>query len=249
VINPPDGATGRPRYLPVAALLCAGVLFAALGVWQIHRMAWKEALIARVNASASTAPVPVVGLTDAQAAQEYRRVIASGVFDPHTTTLVTATSELGNGYWDMVALYGQHGAIWVNRGFVPLGARRVSIAAATPTAPLAIIGYIRKSEPKGGFLRANHSEDDRWYSRDLPAMRQKRSQTYATDSDAVRLRDDIFIDAQSETPAPKAGLATSPISGLTVISFPNNHLSYAITWFTLCLLSIAMAVWLARQRN
>jgi surfeit locus 1 family protein len=38
----------------------------------------------------------------------------------------------------------------------------------------------------------------------------------------------FFIDADA-TPNP-GGL---PIGGLTVISFPNNHLVYALTWFAL----------------
>ena len=74
MINPPDGVAGRPRYLPVAALLCAGLLFAALGAWQVHRLAWKEALIARVTANTRAAPVPLAALSGDAASLEYRRV-------------------------------------------------------------------------------------------------------------------------------------------------------------------------------
>ena len=244
MINPPDGVAGRPRYLPVAALLCAGMLFAALGAWQVHRLAWKEALIARVTANTNAAPVPLAALSGDAASLEYRRVRAAGHYLPATTTLATATSELGNGYWDMVVLASDEAPVWINRGFVPLGSKRAAVAEATPTATVAIIGLARPSEPRGTFLRANHPQADRWYARDLASMAATRH-TVA--------RPDLFIDAQSETPAPHAGpkslMATTPISGLTVLSFPNNHLSYAITWFTLCLLSIGLAFWLARQRR
>jgi hypothetical protein len=50
---------------------------------------------------------------------------------------------------------------------------------------------------------------------------------------------DWFIDAQSmrpDQPVDAASPPKRPMAGLTVIDFPNNHLSYAITWFSLALL-------------
>jgi len=55
-----------------------------------------------------------------------------------------------------------------------------------------------------------------------------------------------FVDAQAENPAPPA--AQAPVPGLTVIAFPNNHLSYALTWFALCALSLGLAVFIGRGR-
>ena len=37
----------------------------------------------------------------------------------------------------------------------------------------------------------------------------------------------LFIDAQSESPR----ASETPVAGLTVLTFPNNHLAYALTWF------------------
>ena len=47
-----------------------------------------------------------------------------------------------------------------------------------------------------------------------------------------------FIDADATNVAPDA-----PVGGLTVVSFPNNHLVYAITWYALAALVAAAAVW------
>jgi surfeit locus 1 family protein len=54
----------------------------------------------------------------------------------------------------------------------------------------------------------------------------------------------LFIDAQKETPHVASG---APVPGLTVLDFPNNHLSYAITWFALALVSAGGAVVLWRR--
>ena len=48
-----------------------------------------------------------------------------------------------------------------------------------------------------------------------------------------------FIDAEAQTGADAAGW---PRAGMTVVSFRNNHLSYALTWFALAALT-AFAGW------
>ena len=79
------------------------------------------------------------------------------------------------------------------------------------------------SEPKGGFLRANDSSGDRWYSRDVGAIAAARGLTDAAP---------YFIDAEAIEPA----IAGAPVGGMTVITFANNHLQYALTWFALALM-------------
>jgi len=53
-------ATARFRSLlwPTFAALVAFVILCGLGVWQVQRLHWKEALIARVNTRLDAAPVP-----------------------------------------------------------------------------------------------------------------------------------------------------------------------------------------------
>ncbi|RVB98891.1 SURF1 family protein, partial [Mesorhizobium sp. M7A.F.Ca.AU.002.06.1.1] len=51
-----------------------------------------------------------------------------------------------------------------------------------------------------------------------------------------------FIDADA-TPNPGGW----PVGGLTVVSFHNNHLVYALTWFGLALMVLGAVAWLLRQ--
>jgi len=48
-----------------------------------------------------------------------------------------------------------------------------------------------------------------------------------------------FIDADN---APNPG--GLPVGGLTQIVFPNSHLSYALTWFGMAIMSLGMAGYL-----
>lgn len=198
----------------VAALAVAGLT--NLGLWQIHRLAWKRDLIHKVETRIHAPPIAAprqVGVDDA-----YLRVTASGRFLHDRATLVQAVTARGAGYWVMTPLETDRGfTLLVNRGFVPPEARH---SYARPRGTVRIVGLLRLSELRGGFLRANDPRADRWYSRDVAAIAKARHLPSPLAG--------YFMDAEAD-PASNA----LPIGGLTVVSFPNSHLSYAITWFVL----------------
>ena len=93
------GERGRRIVGPVVALGVLAVLFAALGQWQVRRLAWKEALIARVEAGLRAVPAPEGVIPGGSLdGWQYRRVALSGRYDPRGAVLVTGTSTLGSGY-------------------------------------------------------------------------------------------------------------------------------------------------------
>ncbi|HKT85310.1 MAG TPA: SURF1 family protein [Novosphingobium sp.] len=209
-------------------LFLALAAFIALGAWQVRRMHWKHDLIARVNARVHAAPVtlpPDAHLTAAvPGAFDYLRVRLSGVYRPSQTALARASTDLGTGYWTMTPLLmGDGRTIWVNRGFVAAGTTRDAASASVPQGKAEVVGLLRSAEPGGSLLQSNRPREDRWYSRDLAAL----SKAKGTGRTAP-----VFVDAQRESaarPAPGA----SPVPGLTVVHFPDNHLQYALTWFAL----------------
>lgn len=222
------GGRRLKRRLLIALGLFATAAFLALGMWQIERRAWKLDLIARVDARVHASPQPAPSRDEWPGfdAREhvYRRVQARGVFLHERETLVQAVTGLGGGHWVLTPLRTDSGIILVNRGFVPPERRVPGVRAAgqTPCAVL-VTGLVRASEPGGGFLRSNDPAAGRWYSRDAAAI--GRAQGF----DRVA---PYFIDADG-TPNPGGW----PRGGLTVVSFRNNHLSYALTWFALAALS------------
>ncbi len=191
----------------------------ALGIWQLERRAWKLALIERVEQRVHAEPVPAPERAVTAAADEYRHVRLDGRYLDSPATLVQAATELGGGYWVLAPFRTADGfTVLVNRGFVP--PEEKNAAALLPPAETAVTGLLRLSEPKGGFLRTNDPAQDRWYSRDTAAIGTARGLGSAAP---------YFVDAD-------AGPVTWPRGGLTVIAFPNNHLVYALTWFSLALM-------------
>jgi surfeit locus 1 family protein len=214
------------------ALLLAAVL-AGLGVWQVERRAWKLALIDRVEArlAAPARPAPPrarwATITDDDA---YARVTATGTWRAAPPVLTQAVTDFGAGYWVLSPLDTAGGTILVNRGFVPTGDRKQITA---PSGPARITGLLRVTEPDGGFLRDNDPADDRWYSRDTAAIAHARRLGPVAP---------YFIDAEA-LPGTQW-----PRGGLTVVRFRNNHLVYALTWFTLAAMMAFFAWRIARTQ-
>lgn len=227
-------------FVRVGAGVLALVFFTAfvgLGTWQVQRRAWKLDLIDRVEHRVHAPPVPVPPQAEwphtSAAKDEYRRVTAAGILLNDAETLVQASTELGAGYWVLTPLWLQDGSVvLINRGFVPPEKRdRATRATNEPLGRTTVTGLIRMTEPRGGFLRSNDPSNNRWYSRDVEAIAAARGLTHAAP---------FFIDEEA---APPPVEPSQPVGGLTVIAFRNNHLQYAITWYTLAVMVLG-AVWL-----
>ncbi|MHA6723664.1 SURF1 family protein [Sphingomonas sp. RS2018] len=219
------------RRLFAALCIALTLAFAALGVWQVERRAWKLDLIARVERRLHAAPVPPpVRWRDDMA---YTRVRVAGRFRHDRETLVQALTERGAGWWVMTPLDTGRGILLVNRGFVPAEYRAPS-ARPPATGTVTVTGLARATEPGGGFLRGNDPAAGRWYSRDVAAIASSRGLSGVAP---------YFIDADA-TPNPGG----YPVGGLTVVAFRNTHLIYALTWFALAAMS-GFGAWLLLRRG
>ncbi|HEU4959822.1 MAG TPA: SURF1 family protein [Sphingomonas sp.] len=214
--------------LVLAALIFAG--FVALGVWQVHRRAWKLALIDHVTHRIHAAPVPAPGPaawpTITADADAYRRVVVRGHYENGRETLVQANTELGPGFWVLTPFDTARGfTILVNRGFVPPEHRDPATRAEGQIAgETSVTGLLRVTEPRGTLLRHNDPQHGRWFSRDVTAIAR---------AGGLGTVAPYFIDADKIVLPPNA-----PVGGLTVVHFRNAHLQYAITWFALALLTL-----------
>jgi surfeit locus 1 family protein len=221
----------------VAALGAAG--FSALGFWQLDRLTWKNRLITAVETRATAEPIDLNAdsIWDSfdPTEDEYRHVSVNGRFDHNAETLVQAVTAYGGGFWVVTPLLLENGrSVLVNRGFVPPQQRDPETRPA-PTGEVTVTGLLRQSEPGGGFLHSNDPAGERWYSRDVQAIAADKGIAEAAP---------FFVDAAATPPG------VYPIGGLTVLSFSNNHLGYALTWFALALMLVGgfgYLLWDARR--
>ena len=170
---------------------------------------------------------------------EFRHVTDEGVFLNDKEILLGATSEGGeNGYQILTPLREPSGRIvFVNRGFIPAELRdRSKRIAGELSGPVRIEGLLRLP-PDGRpnwFLPDNRPDLNYWFWVDLPAMAA---------ADGLKNVAPFYIDADA-TPNPGGW----PKGGVTRLDLPNNHLQYAITWFSLAVAMIVIYV-LFHRRN
>jgi surfeit locus 1 family protein len=206
----------------------------SLGIWQLHRLAWKEGLIAEVSARVGAPPVALPPEADwprlKPADYEYRHVRVAGDYDFTHQALIFRALETprgrygGPGWLVLTPLQLEGGAtVIVNRGFIPddKKAAFVTGGAANGPARADVTGLMREPEPRTWFTPADDPAAGQWFTRDpaaiAAAMKLQRVAPFTIDADAG--------------PDP----AALPEGGETILSFPNNHLSYAFTWFGLAL--------------
>lgn len=235
--------SGRSVVVLVVLATVGVAVLSTLGVWQVQRLAWKTDLIARVEtgltAPPAAAPAPDQWAALDIVAMEYTPVTVAGTFDHGRTAYVTYTLTRPNGpagglgYVVMTPLRTDDGwTVYVNRGFVPADRR------APETRPegivegeTTVVGLLRGTALKPWFVPGDNAADNVWLSRD-PAL---FAGAYGAPSDRIA---PYIIDAAFDPDLP-GGL---PQGGETIVSFSNNHLGYALTWFGLAAALAVMAV-------
>lgn len=214
---------------PVTSILIALpiiLLCIALGGWQIQRLHWKEGLIAQRDQALRAPPVSAPDSLAAARALDLHRVTAGGVFSNDKEILLHAIAPGGAAGFDVLtplrAPNGRH--IFINRGFVPSKfADPRSRIAGQPAGSITVVGLLRlppASKP-GWFLPDNRPTPREWFWIDLPAMAK---------ADGLSGVAPFYIDADA-TPNPGGW----PRGGTTLPDLPNNHLQYALTWFSLAI--------------
>lgn len=213
----------RPTLGPTIFTVLALAMLLALGVWQVERLGWKTALIARRTARL-TAPILRDPGAVNPATQAYRRLRLRGRFLNDKEMYLAARSLHDNlGFHVVTPLrLADGGAVLVDRGFVPFEAKDPARRPRGQRAgEVTVIGVIRRGGPSSIFTPDNQPKRNIWYTVDTRAMAR-----HAGLSRVVP----YFVEADAA--ANPGGL---PIGGQTRTRWPNNHLQYAITWFSLAI--------------
>ncbi len=237
------GAGRRPRILFVALFTGAGcAVLLGLMVWQIQRLAWKEGLIATLEARLAAAPVPLPAAPD-PARDEFLRVTVAGRFTGATgshgfadAAHLTTIRPWGAGYRLIAPFRTAEGRlILVDRGFLPLAEKNEGGRAARPTpapqGPVILTGALRWPQSADWFAAGGQGPADNvWLSRDLAAL--------------APLWDAEPVLVVAETPT---AVDRWPVPRPLTVELPNDHLGYAVTWGGLAAVWALMGAALLRR--
>jgi cytochrome oxidase assembly protein ShyY1 len=230
-----------------ALTLVIVTLFVGLGVWQLQRRAENRALVAALNERLAAVPVPLSDASQWHALtaekDEFRHVSFTATYQSRLDAMVYSSGTtmrddiFGPGTWAFIPARLPSGeTVAINAGFVPnttqnRGRQDLAVAQLITNKPIMLTGYLR-FPVEAGLFTPNVEHDKRlWFTRDHLAMAQ------ALGWDRVA---PFYIDL--EAPVPPGGI---PKPGPLHVQMPDEHIKYAIRWFSLAGLAlIAFAVWL-----
>lgn len=198
----------------------------SLGVWQLQRLAWKEDLLAKIDARIAAAPVAVPAQPDPEA-DKYLPVFAEGRFTGEHLDVLVSRKQIGAGVRVIEVFESEGRRLLVDRGFLPEDQRN----QPRDTQVTRVVGNLHWPEEVDGFTPAPDAKTGLWFARDLPAM-------------ATALTSEpVFIVAREPT---GAGIEPMPVDNSDT---PNDHLGYAIQWFGLAFVWLGMTVYLLWRIN
>jgi surfeit locus 1 family protein len=204
-------------------------ILVSLGVWQVQRLTWKEGLIAELEAKLAEAPVALPE-TPTELRDEYTRVRVGGRFGPEELHVITSARPWGPGFRVIAPFETEDGRrVLVDRGYVPDEAKDAPRSPGEATVTGALLwpdetGFDTPEPDLGANI---------WFARDAAAM----AEALGTAPVMIVAEDGA---AEGEFPAAR------PVT----VNLRNDHLQYAVTWFSLAVIWLVMtAVVLVRLRR
>jgi surfeit locus 1 family protein len=221
----------RRSIWPVLLFAAIGVaVLVSLGVWQLQRLAWKELLIAGIDASLAADPL---SWSDAMSHPNpfSLKVRVTGEFQDEDYVLFLSTHG-GGPAWTVLRPFKTHEGVTIA---VALGKSLSDKPPPKPQGTITVEGItVGHTGQKGPFDPDNPTSGNVWYWYDL-----------ATLSERLRIRNPHFsLQLLPGSPGTE-GLQVDPPKA----TLRNNHLGYAITWFGLAIVLVVMTVLFLRSRT
>lgn len=203
-------------------------ILVALGLWQVQRLTWKQALLAEIEQRIAERPEALPAAPD-PARDGWMPVQVTGTIMPGELHVLVSRKNVGAGYRIVAPLLTADGRrIMLDRGFAVAADKE----AVRDLGPIRITGNLHWPDETDKYTPTPDRKGNIWFARDVAAM------AAALDTEPV------LIVARSET---GAGVTPMPVD---TGGIPNDHLQYAITWFSLALIWLLMTglfLWRARR--
>lgn len=204
-----------------------------LGFWQVDRLAWKESILAEIDARIAGAPVPLP-LVAAPEADNYRAVSFEGRGIGDELHVLVSGTAAGTGYRAIRAFEARDGRrVLVDQGLLALEAKD----DPAPDVAAQITGTLIWPDDKNSSTPEPDLARNIWFARDVATMADRLD------------TEPLMIVAHTMSPADPR-LTPLPVDSSTI---KNDHWEYAVTWFLLAFVWALMSGYLIvrtlRQRN
>ena len=218
----------RTGVIPLIFGIAGVAVLLGLGKWQLDRLAWKEGLLADIEARIAADPVALPETADPET-DRYLPVEATGRIGARALRVLVSRKQVGAGY-RLVSAFDTGGRrLLLDRGFIP-----VEDAIPEPEGEVRVTGNLHWPDDRLASTPANDVAGNTWFARDIAPM-------------AEELDTEPLLIVAREVSPPEQGVTPLPVD---TSGIPNDHLEYAITWFSLAAIWAAMtAAYIRRARG
>ena len=187
-------------------------LLFSLGTWQLYRLQWKQDLISQIDRGLKSTPIKYTKTVN----NNYQRVFLEGQYNFENQIYLYSFNKKGQPGFDVITPFQTLDSenILINRGWINKEMKNkaeINLVNKNLTQ-----GLLRKIVKKNMFKPDNDIEKNVWFSININEIQEITGKNF---SNFVLFLEDKTINL----PTPKK----------ITIDVPNNHLKYAITWYSI----------------
>ena len=186
-------------------------LFCSLGTWQLYRLQWKQNLINQISEGLKSNPIKY----SKNIKKNYQKVVLVGEYNFKKQIYLYSLNSKGQPGFDVVTPFQTVNKenVLVNRGWIK---KELKNDPKIDYPKKIITGMLRMANRKNIFTPDNDINANIWFSvnlEDLQKITDKKFNKFIV----------YLEDKNINTPKPKK----------ITVDVPNNHLKYAITWYSI----------------
>ena len=217
----------RRLIAPALLGLIGAAILAWLGTWQLQRLAWKQGILSEIEQTIAGTPQDLPVMID-PTDQRYLPVTLDGRLEDGALYVLVSAKLRGAGWRVISAFQTDDGRrVLLDRGFLPVDRKD----AAMTHGPARVLGNLHWPDDRNASTPENDVAGNTWFARDIAAMAE------ALDTEP------LLVVVRAMDPAdPQIDPMPVDTSGI-----PNDHLQYAITWYSLGIVWLLMTgLWMRR---
>jgi surfeit locus 1 family protein len=201
-----------------------------LGKWQIDRLYWKLDVLTKIDQKIDAAPV-LLPAEPSESVHKYLSVEISGQFLEESIRVLASKKHYGAGY-RIIHVFRTNGRrLLVDLGFVGLD----TDYDIDLISNISLVGNLHWPDEVDNFTPEPDLENNIWFAREV----ERVASALQTEPTLIILKDSTLKDKNIK-PMP-----------IDTTHIPNDHLQYAITWFSLAIIWALMSclfIWTTRQK-
>ena len=190
-------------------------LFCALGTWQLYRLQWKMELISEITFGLNSTPIKY----SSSIKKNYQRVVSDGFYNFKDQIYLYSLNQKGEPGFDVITPFEtvDKEIVLVNRGWIPKELKELPEINSIQGSK-KVTGLLRKIYKANIFKPNNDIKANIWFSVNLDDMEKLTGKKF---SNFIIYLEDIEVKA--------------PLPRKITVDVPNNHLKYAITWYSIAI--------------